>query len=92
MVSILHHISVFLLAFNVFASIFCLISGQSSFGLKKQVPAFHYFLDGLQFKEPVDALVHQLVRGTAKGRGLQWLEELVDDFGHRHLCSAQLEK
>ncbi|KAI1727430.1 peptidase family m28 domain-containing protein [Ditylenchus destructor] len=44
-----------------------------------------------EFKEGSHRLIDYLVKGDGKNKGMEWLEPLVDDFGHRHLGTKALE-
>ncbi|CAD5212828.1 unnamed protein product [Bursaphelenchus okinawaensis] len=42
-------------------------------------------------KNEVQTLTRFILRGPSRNTGLEWLEPLVDDFGHRMLCRKSLD-
>ncbi|TKR57377.1 hypothetical protein L596_030854 [Steinernema carpocapsae] len=45
-----------------------------------------------QFNETAQKLMQYVTHGKGKGVAFNWLAELVDEFGHRHVGSESLEK
>ncbi|CAD5217050.1 unnamed protein product [Bursaphelenchus xylophilus] len=50
-----------------------------------------YLTVGFVNNDEVQTLTRYILRGPSRNSGLEWLEPLVDDFGHRMLCRKSLE-